>query len=101
MDLELNRPASGPCRSGYQRLDGGAPMSSSPLTISSRRANVNRSEIDTDERTVFRNEVGLLRDEREARGFANDEDSLSKEFPVCLGWPTFDMRNCGGIILQA
>jgi hypothetical protein len=79
MDLELNRLASGPRRAGYQKLNGDDPMSLTRLASSSRpyvkkgkrKAVGSRYGGDED---VPEDEVDLLRDEREARGFADDED---------------------------
>ncbi|SRR5258706_4078270 len=79
MDLELNRLASGPRRARYQKLNGDDPMSLSRLASSSRpylkkgkrKVVGNRYGGDED---VPEDEVDLLRDERDARGFADDED---------------------------
>ena len=79
MDLELNRLASGPRRAGYQQLNGDDPMSLSRLASSSRsylkkgkrKAAGNRYGGEED---VPEDEVDLLRDERDARRFADEED---------------------------
>jgi len=83
MDLELDRLTSGPRRAGYQKLNGDGPMSSSRLASSSRaylkkgkrKAVGNRYGGDGD---IPEDEVDLLRDERDARGFADDEDEAER-----------------------
>lgn len=83
MDLELDRLTSRPRRAGYQKLNGDSPMSSSRLASSSRpylkkgrrKAAGNRYGGDED---VPEDEVDLLRDERDARGFADDEDEAER-----------------------
>ena len=103
MDLELNRLASGPRRAGYQKLDGDDPMSSSRLASSSRsylkkgkrKAVGNRYGGDED---VPEDEVDLLRDEREARGFVDDEDEAERGVGVPAPQestpPRRSVRNC-------
>ena len=83
MDLELDRLTSRPRRAGYQKLNGDGPMSSSRLASSSRpylkkgkrKAAGNRYGGDED---VPEDEVDLLRGERDARGFADDEDEAER-----------------------
>lgn len=83
MDLELDKFASGSRRAGYQKLNGDDPMSSSRLASSSRsylkkgkrKAVGNRYGRDE---AVPEDEVDLLRDERDAQGFADDEDEAER-----------------------
>ena len=83
MDLELDRLTSRPRRTGYQKLNSDGPMSSSRLASSSRpylkkgkrKAAGNRYGRDED---VPEDEIDLLRDERDARGFADDEDEAER-----------------------